>query len=187
MAHTDLSSAPDVLLVDRAADGDVRAFEVLIRRHAPYLRAYATRLTGSPSDADDVAQETLIVAWRRLDSLADGSKFRAWATSILSRKVTDLYRRRHVTVELDDETDSPAIAGSAGDPVASAETGSQLEALSRVLAGLPPGQRQCWLLREVSGFSYEEIGGQLDMDASTVRGKLARARATVSREMGGWR
>jgi RNA polymerase sigma-70 factor, ECF subfamily len=181
----ELSAASDDILVARSTDGDAAAFEVLIRRHGPYLHAYAQHLTGSPADADDATQETLIAAWRRLSSLREGAKFRAWATGILSRKVTDLYRRRHVTVPLDDER--VLDAASADGPEASAELGSQLDQLARVLARLPATQRQSWLLREVSGFSYEEIAEQLDTDASTVRGRLARARATITQEMGGWR
>jgi RNA polymerase sigma-70 factor, ECF subfamily len=64
---------------------------------------------------------------------------------------------------------------------------SRLDALSAVLAQLPEGQRQCWVLKEVGGFSYEEIGERLGMSVVTVRGKLARARATVVKDMEAWR
>jgi RNA polymerase sigma-70 factor (ECF subfamily) len=62
-----------------------------------------------------------------------------------------------------------------------------MEALSAVLAALPEGQRQCWVLKEMGGYSYEEIAERLDMTTVTVRGKLARARATVVKEMEVWR
>jgi len=179
-----LDDASDRLLVERSRDGDTVAFAALIRRHGPFLRAYAQRLVGSPSDADDVAQEAMILAWRRLDSLDDGSRFRSWALSILSRKVTDLYRSRKETLELDERFDSPAREPG---PEALGELSAELSELSRVLRGLPLEQRQCWMLREVSGFSYAEIAAQLELDVSTVRGMLARARVTVMKEMGGWR
>ena len=66
MERAPLGDAADAILAARAADGDLRAFEVLVRRHGPLMRAYATRILGSNSDSDDVVQETFITAWERL-------------------------------------------------------------------------------------------------------------------------
>ena len=178
-----LESAGDAILAERAAEGDATAFEVLVRRHGPFLRAFAIRLTGSPADADDVVQDSLIIVWNQLGSLQDPAKVRAWMTSIVSRKATDLIRGRRQSDELDDEHPGDSESG----PDARAVASSRLDALSTVLAGLPEGQRQCWVLKEMGGYSYEEIGQQLDLSVVTVRGKLARARATVVKEMEAWR
>ena len=178
-----LDSASDGILAQRAADGDPTAFEVLVRRHGPYLRAFAIRLTGSVADADDVVQDALITVWNQLATLQDPSKVRAWMTSILSRKATDLLRGRRPSDELDDE--HPGVDSEG--PDARAVASSRLDALSAVLAGLPEGQRQCWVLKEMGGYSYEEIAQRLDLSVVTVRGKLARARATVVKEMEAWR
>lgn len=180
---TDLSVASDALLAERSADGDTVAFGVLVRRHAPYLRAFATRLTGSAADADDVVQDALIVAWAQLGTLDDPSKVRAWLTSIVSRKATDRIRARKPSSELDDERAELAELG----PEQRAISSSQLDALSRVLSALPEGQRQCWVLKEVGGYSYEEIAERLETTVAVVRGRLARARATVIAEMEVWR
>ncbi|MGY6497511.1 MAG: RNA polymerase sigma factor, partial [Microcella sp.] len=85
-AADSLEAASDAVLAQRAADGDTAAFAALVTRHGPYLRAYAIRLTGSPSDADDALQETLIAAWERLDRLENPAAVRAWLSSILTRK-----------------------------------------------------------------------------------------------------
>ncbi|MDH6180121.1 RNA polymerase sigma-70 factor (ECF subfamily) [Microbacteriaceae bacterium SG_E_30_P1] len=180
---TPLDSASDGILAQRAADGDTAAFEVLVRRHGPFLRAFAIRLTKSVADADDVVQDSLITAWAQLASLQDPSKVRAWLTSIVSRKATDSIRARRQSDELDEE--QPDDEGST--PDARAVASSRLEALSAVLDALPEGQRQCWVLKEMGGYSYEEIAERLGMSVATVRGKLARARATVVREMEVWR
>jgi RNA polymerase sigma-70 factor, ECF subfamily len=177
-----LESASDALLATRAAEGDEGAFRVLVRRHAPYLRAFATRMLSSSADADDVVQESLIVAWRSLDSLSDRSKVRSWMSSIVARKATDVLRARRPVAELDESR--PAIDSS---PDEAAEQSSRLRALGEVLRTLPDEQRQCWVLREISGFSYDEIADQLGISTTVVRGKLARARATVMQEMEGWR
>ena len=178
-----LEQAGDGILAQRAADGDPTAFEVLVRRHGPYLRAFAIRLTGSTADADDVVQEALIAAWRQLSTLEDTSKVRAWMASIVARKGTDALRSRRPADELDDERPGDDDAGPERQAVAS----SRMDALSAVLASLPEGQRQCWVLKEMGGYSYEEIADRLDLTPATVRGKLARARVTVVKEMEAWR
>jgi len=180
---TDLTLASDEILAERSADGDTVAFAVLVRRHGPYLRAFAARITGSSADADDAVQEALITAWDALSSLEDFSKVRAWLTSIVSRKSTDRIRRRKPSSELDEQR---AEADHRG-PEARAIASSQLDALADVLAALPEGQRQCWVLKEVGGYSYDEIADELDITPAVVRGRLARARATVISEMEVWK
>lgn len=178
----DLDAATDALLAERAADGDHVAFAALVRRHGPYLRAFATRLLGSAADADDVVQDALIVAWRSLESLSDPAKVRSWLSSVVSRKATDALRARRPVAELDDSRPTRD-----GRPEESAVATSRLEALGAVLRALPDEQRQCWVLREISGYSYEEIADETGLSVTVVRGKLARARATVMREMEDWR
>jgi len=178
-----LEAASDGLLAARSADGDSVAFGVLVRRLAPALRAYATRLTGSAADADDAVQEALISAWGALPGLEDHAKVRSWLFSIVSRKATDRIRARKPTAELDAERDEDTAEG----PEEHAVSSSRLDALAAVLDALPEGQRQCWVLKEMGGFSYEEIAEQLGMSVTTVRGKLARARVSVVREMEAWR
>jgi RNA polymerase sigma-70 factor (ECF subfamily) len=62
-----------------------------------------------------------------------------------------------------------------------------MDALKQALARLPEQQRECWVLREVGGLSYDEIAEQLSVPAPTVRGRIARARETLTRELEGWR
>jgi RNA polymerase sigma-70 factor (ECF subfamily) len=180
---TALSDASDDLLVRRAVDGDQDAFATIVRRHGPYLRAFAIRLTGSPTDADDAVQEALIAAWEQLPQLEDASKLRSWLVSIVSRKSTDRLRQRRPTVDLDEEREVDDGPG----PLQSAVASSQRDALGAVLERLPELQRECWILKEVAGLSYDDIADRLDVSVTVVRGKLARARATVVREMEEWR
>lgn len=183
MADHDLLHAPDGLLAERAVDGDVRAFEVLLRRHSPLMRAYATRLTRSSADADDVVQEAFIVAWNNLDTLGDGAAVRAWLMRIVSNKAIDRIRARRRDTPLDDwDVAEPMDAG----PEHQAEVHSQLTAVGRILSTLPELQRQCWLLKESGGYSYQEIADELGAPVSTVRGALSRARRTLIRGMKDW-
>lgn len=97
-----LQDAGDGILAERAADGDARAFEVLVRRHAPYMRAFAIRLTGSRADADDAVQEALITAWDRLPTLEKPDRVKSWLLQIVSRKSIDRIRARRPADDIDD-------------------------------------------------------------------------------------
>lgn len=177
-----LENASDALLAQRAADGDQLAFGVIVRRHVPYLRAFATRLINSSADADDAVQDALIVAWQRLPELENPERLRSWLSTIVSRKAMDRVRARKQVDELDE-----TVPTAARTPEARAVDSSQLSALAAVLAKLPDESRQVWVLKEVGGYSYDEIADELDTSVSTVRGRLARARATVLEQMKDWR
>ncbi|MBI5160183.1 MAG: sigma-70 family RNA polymerase sigma factor [Micrococcales bacterium] len=177
-----LDDAADALLAQRAADGDEVAFAVIVRRHVPYLRAFATQLMRSSSDADDVVQEALITAWDHLPGLREPSTLRSWLSTIVARKATDRLRSRRDTTDIDELE----LASEAGDPAERAELSAQMLSLSRALALLPDELRVAWTLREVSGASYEDIAARLDVPVSTVRGRLARARAQLLELMTEW-
>lgn len=178
-----LDSASDSLLAERSADGDTLAFAVLVRRHGPFLRAFAARLTGSMADADDCVQEALITAWDKLPELQDPERVRSWLTTIVSRKATDRLRSRRPAEDIDDLE----IEAREPSPERRAIASSQLDALKVALDALTAEQRSVWVLKEVGGHTYEEIAAQLDVPVATVRGRLARARAAVLESMEEWR
>ncbi len=115
--HFDL--VPDALLAGRAADGDTAAFEALARRHGPLMRACARRMTGSHADADDVVQESLVQAWKQLDTLRDGDAVKSWLLRITGSRSIDHVRRRknHPTSATSIRRRTPGPAGlRAGTP-----------------------------------------------------------------------
>lgn len=170
-------------VASRSADGDPRAFEVLVRLHGPLMRAYATRIMGGTSESDDIVQESFITAWEQLPTLRDANAARSWLMRITSRKAIDRIRARKSDEPLNDwDVEAPPSQS----PAHRVEVALQRERLTEAVAGLTPTQRQCWLLREVGGHSYEEIGEQLDIPPSTVRGQLARARRKLVEEMEDW-
>ncbi len=181
-----LASADDRTLAGRAADGDVRAFEVLIRRHGPLLRAYARRILSATDEVDDVVQETFITAWQQLPTLDDRTQVKSWLVTIASRKSIDRVRARGRRRE-DNIDDHLAEAMSPDDAHGTVEARSRDEALSRALSALPEDQRRCWVLRELARYSYDDIARELELPVSTVRGLLARARKTLMAEMEVWR
>lgn len=179
-----LEHADDALLAERAGDGDVWAFECLLRRHLGLMRAVAFRLTRSAHDAEDATQEACVTAWQSMDTLRDPAQVRSWFLRIVSRKAIDRVRARRADVDLG-AVASPADTRPG--PELRVETGSQMQELSRILGALPELQRECWLLREVGGMSYRETADTLGESESTVRGALSRARKALFAGMENWR
>ncbi|WP_345376159.1 RNA polymerase sigma factor [Frondihabitans cladoniiphilus] len=184
----DLSLLSDGILARRAAEGDERAFEVLLRRHLSLMTAYATRLTGSRADAGDAVQEASVAVWRELPNLTTPDAVRGWMMKIVSRKSFDLIRSRKPASDVDDEAVVASLPVSdADDPARLAGTADAMAGLAKALDRLPALQRQSWLLREVGGESYGEIAEHLGITTTAARGQLARARETLTREMEAWR
>jgi RNA polymerase sigma-70 factor, ECF subfamily len=182
--RTRLEDASDAVVASRAADGDVRAFEVLVRRFAPLLRAYARRTLGSTDELDDVVQEAFVTAWQRLDDLQDPAKVKSWLMRILSHRCVDRIRARRDQAPIDD-VDVAAPDEHAPERVAMAR--SRAEALDVALDALPEPQRRCWIMKEALEYSYDEIAAEFGVPPSTVRGLLARARKNMIVLMEGWR
>ncbi|GAB3149279.1 sigma-70 family RNA polymerase sigma factor [Microbacterium neimengense] len=180
----DLSALSDRILVERAVDDDVAAFAEIVRRHSPLMRAYIARMLRSQADADDVVQDAFVVAWRQLPTLRDGSSVRAWLLRVASREALRVLRRSAKETPFEDwEPSTPESTR----PEHVAERNARLAALSAALERLPEAQRRTWLLREAAGLGYSEIAEELDVPVSTVRGNLARARASIMIGMEGWR
>lgn len=179
-----LGNADDRTLVERAADGDVKSFAVLVRRHSSILRAYARRILGSSDEVDDVVQETFIAAWQQLHTISDPATIRSWLMRTVSHKSIDRIRARR---DHDDIVNHEPVLPLEHTPERTAIAHSREDALSQVLSRLPSQQRECWTLKELSGLSYDDIASLLGIPPSTVRGLLARARRTVMTEMEAWR
>lgn len=191
----------EVSLVLRAQDGDAAAFERLVDIHQGRLFRIAYLVVGDRQDAEDVVQEALILAWKRLHLLDEPGAFRGWVARICTHGATDVVRRRvrratdpAPTEDLDVVGDGPERRGcgtragtATGDPAATAVVNAQLEALTRILATLDPALRACWVLREIDGMSYREISRVVDATEPTVRGRIARARTRITQQMQTWR
>ncbi|WP_371740817.1 RNA polymerase sigma factor [Frigoribacterium sp. CFBP 13712] len=182
----DLSEASDAVLASRAAEGDERAFEQLLRRHLGLMTAYAVRLTSSRADANDAVQEASIAIWRELPTLSEPAAVRGWMMRIVSRKSFDLVRSRRPASDVD-ELELPSEPGGRDDPERAVVTGDAMSGLRSALRRLPESQRQVWTLREIGGESYADIAETTGTTVTAVRGLLARARETLTREMEAWR
>lgn len=182
--------------LDRARRGDVRAFDSLARAHERTLYSHVARILGPGADAEDVVQDALVSAWRSLPSF-EGTSFKAWLFRIARNRAIDVIRSQKRRGELpldppDDADGDPGWAEPAAGGPELAEIAAGHEALAAVEAALalvPVEQRDALLLRDVQGFSYEEIASITVAEIGTVKSRIHRARVTVRNELvaKGWR
>ncbi|MBS2532654.1 sigma-70 family RNA polymerase sigma factor [Catenulispora sp. NF23] len=171
-----LAEVDDRLLAARAADGDDEAFEHLVHRYAPRMLTLATRILGDRTEAEDAVQEAFVAAWRALPGFRADSQFPTWLYRIVTNKCLNLLRARRPNAPLEDAGE---LRAPAGDPADAAEATETLRTLGQALDSLTDEQRACWVLREMDGLSYEEIGRILGIGEPSVRGRIHRARKAL--------
>jgi RNA polymerase sigma-70 factor (ECF subfamily) len=176
-------------VVARAQDGDLDAFERLVDRYQRPLFGLALRMLDDRGDAEDVVQETLITAWRRLPLLTSPGAFGGWVFKVATNRSLDVLRRRasRRTEVMADDVMARVAVDDTDQPAAAAQVGAAQDDLARLLHTLTDEQRACWLLREVHGRSYGEIAATLGVTETAVRGRLARARQQLAEGMQPWR
>lgn len=192
VAH-DVAAATQQALARRAGLGDRAAYEELFRRFFPATYRFALRMLDHEAGlADDAVQEAWVKAWRGLPDFRGTSSFSTWLFSIVSREALEVRRRRR-PVAVDSEILEPIIDRTAvrqsvtQDPAQSVLADELWETLNLALLELPWRQRASWLLRELEGFSYDEIARVLETTPAVVRGQLHRARRTLAIRMEQWR
>ena len=162
----------DGALVRRTLDGDARAFTELVDRHAAACLRFAARMLGDKSDAEDVAQEAFLRAYKALDSYDDQLPFRTWLFSILINRCRTamsqrMRRERRVVF------DSDALERSSVEPAQ--ESVELREELNWAIAALSPEQREAFLLRHIEELSYEEIMAVTGAGMSALKMRVKRA------------
>jgi RNA polymerase sigma-70 factor (ECF subfamily) len=186
------ASAVDLALVRQAQAGDDHAFGQLIERNrrAVYRAAYAA--LGSAQDADDVAQETFVAVYQKLQGFRGDSAFRTWVLSIAWRKALDRRRSigRWVRLTLahgrSDETGAPLVEQVPA-PERTAEerlVGDDLHRVLKQLIGtLPRKLRDAILLAGSGDYSYEQIGSMLAIPVGTVKWRVSEARRVLKHKL----
>lgn len=184
---TDLRSVDDATLVAAAAMGDREAFEIVVHRHGRALHRYARRMLANEYDVADVVQETFVSAWRQLPNFRSEARLQTWLFTICQRRVVDSYRKRRAE-PIDDRLLEAVPATHAGtDPFTSASNNQFLDALEAALRELPQRQRAAWVLREIEGMTFAEIGQVLDLSPDAVRGQHHRGSRTLGLRLERWR
>jgi RNA polymerase sigma-70 factor (ECF subfamily) len=174
----------DATLVVRAREGDVTAFETLVRRYRVPVYQIAVRILPDTSSAADTAQEAFVAAWRRLYEVKDEQAFAAWLYRITVTRALSTLRTIRPYVPLDELA---AASDLFPGPEEHALADGLAAALRCALDHLTSEQRACWILREMEGLSYEEVATILHTTPGAVRGRLHRARPQLAEELKPWR
>jgi len=152
---------------------DEQAFQMFYRRTAGALRAYAARVIGNASHADDIVQESYLRLVRSPPATNDPQQLRAWLFRIASRLIVDHWRRGRLERGRLDE--SAAVAGAPGPDLP-----LRLD-MARVFERLKPQQRQLMWLAYVEGADHREIAEALGLREASVRVLLHRTRRKLAR------
>jgi RNA polymerase sigma factor (sigma-70 family) len=166
-------------LIAAALGGDEQAFRMLAEPWLAELRTHCGRLLGNPHDAEDAVQETLIKAWRKLDSYNASGPLRAWLYTIATNTSLNLLKTRRRDGVADEPEEAAGPVGPGLDERFEAHEDVELAFLS-VVAGLPARQRAAIILRDGLGWSALEIAELLEATMPAVNSALQRARAALA-------
>ncbi|HHW06403.1 MAG TPA: sigma-70 family RNA polymerase sigma factor [Clostridia bacterium] len=177
----------EATLIARSQQGDVEAFGELVALYERQVYTIAYRFMGNPEDASDLAQEAFVRAFRAVKSFRGEASFKTWLYHIIANVCRDELRKRkkQVVVSLDAPimTDDGFITREQDDwslaPERVYESIELQETIQKLLNQLTPEYRQVLVLREIQGFTYEEIAQILACSLGTVKSRINRARKAM--------
>ena len=173
----------ETFLIARARQGDLRAFEEIVRLYQRRVYGVALRIVRAHDVADDVAQEAFVRAWRSLDRFELGRPFGPWVCRIAANLAVNHVRSPRAREEGLPEGHAETRGPDPG-PLAAVLDDEARRVLDEAVGGLPAEQRAVFVLRTVEEMSYEEIAGALDISPGTVMSRLFRARERLARALG---
>src|SRR5262244_2627444 len=161
--------------VDGPFESRYKAFLETVSTIRPSLHRYCARMTGSVMDGEDVVQEALFEAYRKLDKFDDSRPLKPWLFRIAHNRCIDFLRKRGVRVEAE-------TAAMDSDTVEAVEpAGLELgRAVEHLVTSLPPKERACVLLKDVFDYSLEEIAELVDSTIGGVKAALNRGRTKLA-------
>ncbi len=152
--------------------GDEKAFERLVKETQNKVYAVCLNMLKNPHDAQDAAQDTFIKAYRSLAAFKAESKIETWLTRIAVNTCLDMLRKRREMSDIDDALE----LADEKTPETEAESRELRTLVRKAVNQLPPDMRSVVVLRDIEGYSYDDIAGMLNLNLGTVRSRLSRAR-----------
>ncbi len=172
-------NADDQQLLNLASRGDAAAFETLMRAHEGRMYAVALRMCGNREDALDCVQEAMLRVYRAMNGFKGQSSFATWIYRITMNTCLDELRRRKVRTSssLDQLLDSGwAPTDEEDTPERHSIASEQRRTLEKAIHDLPEDMRAAIVLRDVQGFSYDEIATMLEANVGTIKSRISRGR-----------
>jgi RNA polymerase sigma-70 factor, ECF subfamily len=185
----------DETLIQLVLDGDARAFEDLVERYQQKVFNIAFRMSGNQEDALDLSQESFLRAYRALHHFKGQSAFSTWLFRIVNNTCIDALRKRKRQPLVVMSTDA-SIETEEGEyqiefPAPESESPEEQtlskelrEQVQLALSRLSEEHRLALVLRDIEGYSYEEIAEILDLNIGTVKSRINRARLAIREQIG---
>lgn len=175
---------PDVALVARVRAGDTAAFEELVAKYDRQIFRTANHITQNREDAEDITQDVFFKAFQKLDQFQGNSKFSTWLVRIAVNESLMRLRKRKtsktVSMDQDLQTDEGSIPRDFAEwrpnPEEIFSTSELGDILRKTIAGLSPGFRTVFTLRDIENLSTEETAEALGLSIPAVKSRLLRAR-----------
>ncbi|MGD0812453.1 MAG: sigma-70 family RNA polymerase sigma factor [Verrucomicrobiota bacterium] len=178
----------DAILVDACRNGDRDAFARIVARYQSLVASIAFSATGSIAQSEDVAQETFIAAWQKLESLHEPAKLRPWLCTIARHATGNALRRQQREPAQKAETIDAILNTPACDalPADAAISREEEAILWRSLAQIPATYREPLVLFYREGESVERVAEELDLSSDAVRQRLSRGRKLLEEHVTGF-
>ena len=176
---------PDNELITLVLKGDQQAYKVLVDRYQSYIFTLAYRLMQSREDAEEVAQDVFVKAYRSLADFKGGSKFSTWLYTIAhNTSITYLRRKKQKILAIDDEATFTQLENQESDFKANqVEDKSKKAMVNRAIEMLAPDDAQIITLFYKGDQSLDEIATVMGMETNTVKVRLFRARQKLKEKM----
>ena len=181
----------DQQLVKRVQQGDQTAFNVLVLRYQHRVLKLVSRFASDSAEAEDIAQEAFIKAYRALPSFRGDSAFYTWLYRIAintAKNAVVSNRRRPVDFDLDlqdpEQFERQARLKEVDTPEGLLLSEEIRGTVAKAIEQLPEDLRMAIVLREIEGLSYEEIAEVMECPVGTVRSRIFRAREAIDRKLG---
>ena len=176
LAEVSNAQRTDAELAERAAGGDVEAFEEVYRRHNRRVHSLCLRMLKNPEEAEDLTHDVFVHLFRKIGSFRGESTFTTWLHRLTVNHVLMHFRKhkhwKERTAEDDDSHDRVIENIEAPRDIPSPD----LIALDIAVARLPPGYRAVFILHDVEGYEHEEIAAMLGVATGTSKSQLHKAR-----------
>ncbi len=176
VSELSVAEPSDAELVARAQQGDSWAEEALFRRHVGRVAQLAQRLVGAGAEADDVVQDSFLIALEQLPKLREHTAFRAWLLRIVVHQAHRRFRKRRMLARLGfisgEELD---VLSNQTRPDLDPESRIELRRLDAALLRLSIHERTAWVLRYVEGYQLDEVASACDCSLATAKRWLKKA------------
>lgn len=165
-------------LIQKAARGDEVAFEQLVKEHQNLVYNAALRLCGNREDAMDISQETFIKAWRALGKFRFECSFSTWIYRIAVNTAKD-YMKKENSMPHGVEISEIGDVSTDDSPDEATIKNDRVNALKSAMDKLSLEHKEIIALRDIEGYSYEEIASMLSLEGGTVKSRINRARSAL--------